>query len=101
MKFIIKESQLDIIMTDYLNTWIENKNVSNHMDFIQISQKTGYDDNDWTDWMEYDFSDGRLWINNEFKRFMSDLFAMSVLDIIPFLTKWFENKFNVDVEYTE
>jgi hypothetical protein len=101
MKFIIKESQLDILMTDYLNTWIENKNVSNHMDFIQISQKTGYDDNDWTDWMEYDFSDGRLWINNEFKRFMSDLFAMSVLDIIPFLTKWFENKFNVDVEYTE
>ena len=71
------------------------------MDFIQISQKTGYDDNDWTDWMEYDFSDGRLWINNEFKRFMSDLFAMSVLDIIPFLTKWFENKFNVNVEYTE
>jgi hypothetical protein len=51
--------------------------------------------------MEYDFSDGRLWINNEFKRFMSDLFAMSVLDIIPFLTKWFENKFNVNVEYTE
>ena len=101
MKFIIKESQLDILMTDYLNTWIENKNVSNHMDFIQISQKTGYDDNDWTDWMEYDFSDGRLWINNEFKRFMSDLFAMSVLDIIPFLTKWFENKFNVNVEYTE
>jgi hypothetical protein len=101
MKFIIKESQLDILMTDYLNTWIENKNISNHMDFIQISQKTGYDDNDWTDWMEYDFSDGRLWINNEFKRFMSDLFAMSVLDIIPFLTKWFENKFNVDVEYTE
>jgi hypothetical protein len=100
MKFIIKESQLDILMAEYLNTWIENKHISNQHNFIIISRKTEYDD-EWTDWMEYDFSDGRLWINNEFKRFMSDLFAMSVLDIIPFLTKWFENKFNVNVEYTE
>jgi hypothetical protein len=51
--------------------------------------------------MEYDFTDGRLWINNYFKRFLSDLFAKSVLDIIPFVTEWFENKFNVKVEYTE
>jgi hypothetical protein len=100
MKFIIKESQLDILMTEYLNTWIENKHISNQNNFIVISRKTEFDD-EWTDLMEYDFTDARLWINNEFKRFMSDLFAMSVLDIIPFLTKWFENKFNVNVEYTE
>jgi hypothetical protein len=87
-------------MTEYLNTWIENKHISNQNNFIVISRKTEFDD-EWTDWMEYDFTDGRLWINNEFKRFMSDLFAISVLDIIPFLTKWFENKFNVNVEYTE
>lgn len=87
-------------MTDYLNTWIENKAVSNHLDFILIEEMAN-DDGEWDTNMEYDFSDGRLWINNDFKRFMSDLFAKSVLDIIPFVTDWFEDKFNVEVEYTE
>jgi len=69
MKIIIRESKIEMLMTDYLNSWVE--------------------------------SNGRLWINNDFKRFLSDLFAKSVLDIIPFVTEWFENKFNVKVEYTE
>ncbi len=88
-------------MTEYLNSWVENTTVSNHRDFIIIQQKTGFDDDECTDRMEYDFTDGRLWINNDFKRFLSDLFAKSVLDIIPFVTEWFEDKFNVEVEYTE
>jgi len=101
MKIIIKESKIDMLMTEYLNSWVENTSVSNHRDFIIIQQKSNFDEDEWTDWMEYDFTDGRLWINNDFKRFMSDLFAKSVLDIIPFVTEWFEDKFNVEVEYTE
>jgi hypothetical protein len=101
MKIIIRESKIEMLMTDYLNSWVESKNILNYRDFILIQEKAGFDEDEWRDWMEYDFTDGRLWINNDFKRFLSDLFAKSVLDIIPFLTEWFENKFNVKVEYTE
>ena len=89
-----------MLMTDYLNGWLENKHLSNHDSFIVISRKTEYED-EWTDFMEFDFSDGRLWINNEVKKFMSDLFGQSVLDLIPFITKWFEERFDVKVNYTE
>ena len=88
-------------MTDYLNSWAEGTNILNYRDFILIQRKAGLDEDEWKDWMEYDFTDGRFWIDNDFKRFMSDLFGKSILDIIPFVTKWFEDKFNVKVEYTE
>jgi hypothetical protein len=101
MKIIVKESKIDMLMTEYLNSWVEETNILNYRDFILIQQKDGIDENDWIDWMEYDFTDGRLWINNIFKKFMSDLFGKSVLDIIPIVTKWFEDKFNVKVEYSE
>jgi hypothetical protein len=101
MKYIITESKLEMLITHYLNSWVESTNILNYRDFILIQKKAGFDEDEWKDWMEYDFTDGRLWINDDFKRFLSDLFAKSVLDIIPFLTEWFENKFNVKVEYTE
>jgi len=82
MKIIIRESKIEMLMTDYLNSWVESKNILNYRDFILIQEKAGFDEDD-------------------FKRFLSDLFAKSVLDIIPFVTEWFENKFNVKVEYTE
>ena len=101
MRIIIRESALDSLMTQYMETWVENKYVARHTDFILIQEKAEYDDEFWRDLMEYDFTDGRLWIKNDFKKLMSDLFGKSVLDIIPFLTKWFETKFGVKVEYTE
>ena len=88
-------------MSEYLDSMLKEKIVSNSNPFIVISDNIQNDDDTWFDIMEYDHTDGRLWINNQFKKFMSDLFAMSVLDIIPFMTKWFENRFNVQVEYTE
>lgn len=101
MKYIITESRLHNFMTEYLDSMLKEKIVSNSNPFIVISDNIQNEDDTWNDIMEFDHSDGRLWINNHFKKFMSDLFAMSVLDIIPFITKWFENRFNVEVEYTE
>ena len=101
MKYIITESRLHNFMSEYLDSMLKDKIVSNSNPFIVISDNIQSEDDTWNDIMEFDHSDGRLWINNQFKKFMSDLFAMSVLDIIPFITKWFENRFNVEVEYTE
>ena len=101
MKYIITESRLHNFMSEYLDSMLKEKIVSNSNPFIVISDNIQNEDDTWNDIMEFDHTDGRLWINNKFKKFMSDLFAMSVLDIIPFITKWFENRFNVEVEYTE
>jgi len=101
MKYIITESRLNNFMSEYLDSMIKDKIVSNSNPFIIISDNIQNEDDTWNDIMEFDNTDGRLWISDRFKKFMSDLFAMSVLDIIPFMTKWFENRFNVQVEYTE
>jgi len=101
MKYIITESRLNNFMSEYLDSMLKEKIVSNSNPFIIISDNIQNEDDTWNDIMEFDNTDGRLWISDRFKKFMSDLFAMSVLDIIPFMTKWFENRFNVEVEYTE
>ena len=88
-------------MTDYLNSWIENTNILNYRDFILIQQKAGFGDDEWTDWMEYDFSDGRLWVNRSLQRFLVDLFGKRQVETMTFIGKWFEDKFSVDVKYVE
>ena len=88
-------------MTNYLDSFLESKSVQYHDNFILISEKVFGDEDNWVDFMEYDYQDGRLWISNNFKKFLHDLFGKSVLDLIPFITKWFEQKFNVEVKYTD
>jgi len=100
MKYIIRESRLDHLMTEYLNSWIENKVVSNYMDFILIEEKANeYDE--WETLMEFDSSDDRLWVNRNLIRFLVDLFGKNQVETMTFVGKWFENKFDVEVKYVE
>jgi hypothetical protein len=100
MKYIIRESRLDHLMTEYLNSWIENKVVSNYMDFILIEERANeYDE--WETLMEYDFSDGRLWVNRNLIRFLIDLFGKNQVETMTFVGKWLGNKFDVEVKYVE
>jgi hypothetical protein len=100
MKYIIRESRLDHLMTEYLNSWIENKVVSNQRDFILIEEKAN-DYDEWETLMEYDFSDGRLWVNRNLIRFLIDLFGKNQVETMTFVGKWFEDKFGVEVKYVE
>jgi hypothetical protein len=100
MKYIIRESRLDHLMTEYLNSWIENKVVSNYMDFILIEERANeYDE--WETLMEFDSSDDRLWVNRNLIRFLVDLFGKNQVETMTFVGKWFENKFDVEVKYVE
>ena len=100
MKYIIRESRLDHLMTEYLNSWIENKVVSNYMDFILIEERANeYDE--WETLMEYDSSDGRLWVNRNLIRFLIDLFGKNQVETMTFVGKWLGNKFDVEVKYVE
>jgi hypothetical protein len=96
MNYIISESRLHEFMSSYL----DNYQSSNHDSFIVISRKTEYED-EWTDFMEYDYTDGRLWINREFLKNFSDIFALGSEYAKNFITNWFENKFAVKASFTE
>jgi len=102
MKYIITESRLHEIIKDYLDTFIEFKDVSYPSSYVVISQRAQTDDQDtWVDYMEYDYQDGRLWINKDFLTNIADLFFRDKKEASEFISEWFEEKFDVDVEFVE
>ena len=102
MKYIISENRLTEFIISYLNSFVENKAVSYLDPFIVISQANQGDDELWDDYMEYDYTDGRLWINKIFLKDFIDLFAFKgIEDARTSISKWFENKFDVEVKFVE
>jgi hypothetical protein len=101
MKYLITENRLNEFMTNYLNSWIESKAVSHSSPFIIVQGQIDQYSEEWEDFMEYDSSDGRLWINKHFKKHLMDLFNKNEVDVRVFVGKWFENKFNVDIKFVE
>lgn len=51
--------------------------------------------------MEFDHMDGRLWVNRNFQKRLTDTFGLSGGRTKVLLKQWFENKFNVKVEFVE
>jgi hypothetical protein len=101
MKYIITENRLDKFLDNYLDSWVENKAVTRSSPFIIIAQQAQGDDELWDDYMEHDYLDGRLWVNRDLKRNLMDISNKNEDELKKFLKRWFENKFNVDVEYVE
>jgi hypothetical protein len=101
MKYIITENRLDDFMMSYLDTLLESKHVSYLDSFIVISDKVFADEEEWKDIMEFDKTDGRLWLSEKFVRNFDDLFGRGRDESIRIITKWFENKFNVESDYQE
>ena len=99
MKYVISESRLNRFMKSYLDTFVESNVVVNMDSYIIISQKNNDHivDGEWVDWMEYDHSDGRFWVNKKFLRSFMDLFGLSDGPAMDFLASWFEDKFSVKI----
>lgn len=102
MKYIISENRLSEFINSYLESFVSNKAVTHSDPWIIISQASQGDDENWADYIEHDYTDGRLWVNKEFLKGFMDLFGFrdkeSAQDIIK---NWFENKFEVDVKFVE
>ena len=99
MKYIISESRLEKLAIDYINDFIKDKLVNKLDNFIIISEKS--DSDSWTDYMEYDKSDGRLWISRNFSDNISDFFNFTIEYSCKLIAKWFEKTFNVKVKYVD
>lgn len=100
MKYIISENRLNEIMTEYLNGWAESKTVSRSSPFIVIEEHSD-ELGDWDIVMEYDFTDGRLYVSKKITKHLMDLFGKNEKETRDFVGKWFENHFDVEVEFIE
>jgi hypothetical protein len=95
MKYIIIESKLDMLMTDYLNTWVGSRRLIEFDRFIVLEDPNGEPENDID--MEYDGEDGRLWVRQEIFSTLVDLFGKDENETLEFIGKFFEYKFGVQV----
>ena len=99
MKYIIKESKINMLMTAYLNTWVSSRRLIEFDRFIVLEDPNGEPENEID--MEYDGDDGRLWFRREFRHLLTDLFGKSQVETMTFVGKYFENKFGVEVNKVE
>ena len=95
MKYIIKESKIDMLMTEYLNTWVDSRKLIEFDRFIVLEDPYGEPENDVD--MEYDGEDGRLWVRQELFSTLVDLFGKDENETLEFIGKFFEYKFGVQV----
>jgi hypothetical protein len=95
MKYIIKENKIDMLMTDYLNTWVGSRKLIEFDRFIVLEDPNGDPENDVD--MEYDGEDGRLWVRQELFDTLVDLFGKGEDETLEFIGKYFEHKFGVQV----
>jgi len=51
--------------------------------------------------MEYDYEDGRLYVNKYFRNHIMDLFNKSLEESNSLFKDWFEYKFGEKVEYVD
>jgi hypothetical protein len=51
--------------------------------------------------MEYDITDGRLYVSKRITKHLMDLFGKNEIDVRVFVAEWFGKKFNVDIEFVE
>ena len=87
MKYIIKEDKIDMLMAEYVNSWIDAKRLIEFDRFIVLENFNGEENNEVE--MEYDGEDGRLWFLKEFRKTLMDLFGKSYVETNEFVAKFF------------
>ena len=84
-----------MLMTDYVNSWIDAKRLIEFDRFIVLENPNGEENNEVE--MEYDGEDGRLWVRQELFSLLVDLFGKGENETLEFIGKFFEYKFGVQV----
>ena len=84
-----------MLMTEYLNSWVDSKLIQKFDRFIVLEDPVGEPENEVD--MEYDGEDGRLWVRQELFSTLVDLFGKDENETLEFIGKFFEYKFGVQV----
>jgi hypothetical protein len=99
MKYILTEGRLEKIMFQLMEYWVESKRIITFDRFIVLEDIIGEEENEVT--MEYDRDDKRLWFRKELRYDLMKYFNKNKEEINFFIKEWFENRFNVEVNYVE
>ena len=103
MKIIITESQRVKIkkhLSDYLEKQMEPKpSIDGNFIILWEKYKNSVNDEDEDVAMEYDYSDGRLYIGLFLRRKLWWFPFKDTEELNQFLKDWFEKKFNVEVKF--
>lgn len=95
MKYIISESRLNKIMTEYINTYFEDKTISKNDGYILV-----FEANDpRLEYLEYNEFEKSLYISRGLIQHLRDMFSINRNQSATLLSDWFENKFDVKVSF--
>lgn len=96
MKYIISESRLEGIMTEYLDSFLRSKQILDYDDSLVIADPNADHDNPhWTEYMFYNYDDEDLWVNNQFIDEFSYMFHKEYDESLSFIKDWFKKEFNL------
>jgi hypothetical protein len=99
MNYIITENRISELKTNFLDGYIDD-NVSLLSPYILIYNNSQVDFELNEPFFEFDYSDGRLFINSDVRETFISLFGSNTSDADEFISDWFTNKFDVIVEFT-
>lgn len=100
MNYIITEDRVTEIKTNFLNGYVTN-NITRLDTFLLVYNTDEHDDFEGLEpFLEYDYSDGRLFINSDIRDNFVSLFGADNSEADEFISDWFSDKFGVTVEFT-
>jgi len=103
MKVIITESQKKKLLNDFIKSLVDDtldENEPSYLDsYIVFWDKTVDGDIDDTTAIEYDKSDGRLFISKKYINDLTSLFPLRKKELSEIIKDYFEKKFDVNVKY--
>lgn len=101
MKLIITENKLRDLQINYLNTVLYHYSEFDNFKILYYPNSYNEDGSDGEVMMEYDYEDGRLYIDQSFLNNFANTYFANEDDAPIVIGKWFEDKFGDKVEYIE
>jgi hypothetical protein len=99
MNYIITENRISDLKTNFLDGYIDD-NVSRLDTYLLIHNTVKGEFELYEPFFEFDYTDGRLFINSDIRETFISLFGSNTSDADEFISDWFTNKFDVIVEFT-
>ena len=102
MKYIITETKLSNVMIEFMREFIEGfveSKVQYKSGVFFIIEDPNLGEDYTIQYMEHDYTDGRLWINKDFLEIFDDTFPFAKSLSKDFIKNWFENKYKLNVSH--
>ena len=102
MKYIITESKLDMLMTEYMDHALAGKKVSDEGGVLLIYDDLGEDylyEEEVV--IDYNYDNSEMSIRMDLINMFTSMFSRDIEQAKEFIKNWFENKFNLEVGYVD